>query len=127
MLSARQYKYGNRPCFGLTRFRVFLLFGLALLVPVHNIQAAAWGYNGNRIAMSFDGNSAPDREYKWPTGNPDDWGALAASCDIITKLGLRDRLVHCSYNNFVDAPSGPDEKNQLKISADGSIERWGGL
>ena len=82
-------------------------------------------YTNNRLAVSFDGNSEPDAAYKWPTGDPDDWGALAASCAIIAKLGLQDKLVHCSYNNFIDAPPGPDDENQLKISADGAIEMWG--
>ncbi|WP_145168012.1 hypothetical protein [Rubripirellula lacrimiformis] len=86
--------------------------------------AQSWGYNRNRIAISFDGNSAADNQYKWPTGDPDDWGALPASCAIIAKLGLQKQLVHCSYNNFIDAPPGPDSKNQLKISADGSIKYW---
>ncbi|QDV22575.1 hypothetical protein Q31a_08610 [Aureliella helgolandensis] len=75
--------------------------------------------------MSFDGNSAPDKDYKWPTGDPDDWGALPASCAIMAKLGLQNKLVHCSYNNFIDAPAGPDSQNQLKISADGVIKYWG--
>lgn len=43
----------------------------------------------------------------------------------MAKLQLQDQLVHCSYNNFIDAPGGPDDENQLKISADGCIERWG--
>jgi hypothetical protein len=85
----------------------------------------AWNYNNNRIAISFDGNSAADNEYKWPTGDPDDWGAAAASCAIIAKLKLQDKLVHCSYNNFIDAPAGPDNENQLKISLEGATERWG--
>ncbi len=86
----------------------------------------AWReYDNNRIAISFDGNSAPDNEYKWPIGDPDDWGAAAASCAIIAKKGLQDKLVHCSYNNFIDAPSGPDSENQLKISLEGSYQRWG--
>ncbi len=93
--------------------------------PISACVAQSWGYNRNRIAMSFDGNSAPDNEYKWPTGDPDDWGALPASCAIIAKLGLQSQLVHCSYNNFIDAPPGPDAENQLKISADGVIKHWG--
>lgn len=52
-------------------------------------------------------------------------GALPASCAIIAKLGLQAKLVHCSYNHFIDAPAGPDAENQLKIGADGTIERWG--
>lgn len=89
-----------------------------------SIQAQAWGYNNNRIAVSFDGNSEADTAYKWPTGDPDDWGAAAASLAIVAKLKLQDKLVHCSYNNFIDAPAGPDDENQLKISCEGAAERW---
>ncbi|QDU90371.1 hypothetical protein Pla175_37750 [Pirellulimonas nuda] len=102
---------------------------LAVLVvaaaPPASCFAQSWGYDHNRIAMSFDGNSAADNQYKWPTGDPDDWGALPASCAIIAKLGLQKKLVHCSYNNFIDAPPGPDAENQLKISADGAVKYWG--
>lgn len=94
-------------------------------IPVAFCEAQTSGYSRDRIAMSFDGNSAPDNAYKWPTGDPDDWGALPASCAIIAKLRLQRLLVHCSYNNFIDAPPGPDAENQLKISADGVIKYWG--
>ncbi|MFY0607700.1 MAG: hypothetical protein JXR10_13365 [Cyclobacteriaceae bacterium] len=104
--------------------RVCAILMLSLICSVEMV-AQGFSYANGRIAVSFDGNSEPDNEYKWPTGDPDDWGALAASCAIVAKLGLQDKLVHCSYNNFIDAPSGPDEENQLKISADGSIKRWG--
>ena len=95
------------------------------LLSIFELFSQELNYSNNRFAVSFDGNSAPDNQYKWPTGDPDDWGALVASCGIIAKLGLQDKLVHCSYNNFIDAPAGPDNKNQLKISADGCIARWG--
>ncbi len=95
-----------------------LFFGL-------KVSGQSLDYKSNRIAVSFDGNSEPDTAYKWPTGDPDDWGAAAASLAIIAKLGLQDKLVHCSYNNFIDAPAGPDEENQLKISLEGGAERWG--
>lgn len=89
------------------------------------ITESGWReYDNNRIAISFDGNSAPDNAYKWPIGDPDDWGAAAASCAIMAKLDMQERLVHCSYNNFIDAPAGPDKYNQLKISLEGSFERW---
>ncbi|AIZ43794.1 hypothetical protein M666_14550 [Cellulophaga baltica 18] len=94
------------------------------LIGVFKLYSQELNYTNNRIAVSFDGNSAPDNLYKWPTGDPDDWGALVASCAIMAKLELQDKLVHCSYNNFIDAPAGPDNENQLKISADGCIERW---
>ncbi|MGQ1910127.1 hypothetical protein ACT3CE_10090 [Marinifilum sp. RC60d5] len=101
-----------------------LLFFVMLALTLGNSYAQSWGYNNNRIAISFDGNSAPDHQYKWPIGDPDDWGASAASLAIIAKLGLQDQLVHCSYNNFIDAPAGPDSENQNKISCDGAISRW---
>ncbi|CDF79786.1 conserved hypothetical protein [Formosa agariphila KMM 3901] len=104
--------------------KLFFIFFISLLHSHTNISAQAWGYNNNRMAVSFDGNSAPDNAYKWPTGDPDDWGAAVASGAIIAKLGLQDKVVHFSYNNFIDAPSGPDEENELKISCDGLIERW---
>lgn len=101
---------------------------LLILIILSGLQTTVfsqvWNYDNNRIAISFDGNSAPDNAYKWPTGDPDDWGAAAASCAIIAKLKLQDKLVHCSYNNFIDAPAGPDNENQLKISLVGAAERW---
>lgn len=97
---------------------------LVLIAIGISTQAQSWGYNKNRISVSFDGNSAPDHAYKWPYGDPDDWGACAAMLGIIAKEKLQHKLVHCSYNNFIDAPAGPDELNQLKISCDGAIKHW---
>lgn len=105
----------------MTKKTTILILSLLSIIELYSQE---FNYTNNRIAVSFDGNSAPDNQYKWPTGDPDDWGALAASCAIIAKLGLQDKLVHCSYNNFIDAPAGPDDENQLKITADGCIERW---
>ncbi len=75
---------------------IYLLFipGLAFPVNLTWAQSPAWGYKNNRIAVTSDGNSARDNEYKWPTGDPDDWGATAATLGIIAKLGLQDKLVH---------------------------------
>ena len=89
--------------------KLFYLLFISIVLSGQTISAQ-WGYSNNRVAVSFDGNSAADNQYKWPTGDPDDWGALAASCAIMAKLGLKDKLVHCSYNNFIDAPSGPDRR-----------------
>ncbi len=86
--------------------------------------AQVWGYNNNRIAVSSDGNSAPDNQHKWPIGDPDDWGANAAILAILAKLEMQDNLAHFSYNNFIEAPAGPDRENQNKISCDGAIIRW---
>ena len=81
-------------------------------------------YDDNRIAISGDGNSAPDHQHKWPTGDPDDWGAVPAMLATLVKVNLQDKLVHFSSNNFMEAPAGPDEENQMKIGADGAIKRW---
>ncbi|MDX2430844.1 MAG: DUF1593 domain-containing protein, partial [Bacteroides sp.] len=103
---------------------VLTLLIIFLLLP-RSLHAQFRDYKDGRIAMSMDGNSAPDYAHKWPTGDPDDWGAEPASLAIIAKLELQDKLVHFSYNNFIDAPAGPDAENQMKIGADGAIERWG--
>ncbi|PKQ65008.1 hypothetical protein BZG02_04000 [Labilibaculum filiforme] len=95
-----------------------------MLLSCINSFAQAWNYNNNRIAISADGNSAPDNLHKWPIGDPDDWGANAAMLAILAKLEMQDKLVHYSYNNFIDAPAGPDSRNQNKISCDGGIIRW---
>ncbi len=106
---------------------VFLItMSLVFFSGTTNAQTG-WGYNANRIAVSSDGNSAPDNEYKWPTGDPDDWGANAAILGILAKKNLHDKLVHFSYNNFIDAPAGPDAENQNKISCDGGVEIFGGF
>lgn len=97
---------------------------ITCLLFCFEIFSQEFNYNSGRLAVSFDGNSEPDIAYKWPTGDPDDWGASVASMAIIAKLSLQDRLVHCSYNNFIDAPSGPDSSNQMKISLDGASDRW---
>lgn len=97
---------------------------LVLLLLSNGLFAQSWGYQQNRIAVSADGNSAPDHKHKWPIGDPDDWGANAAILAILAKLEMQDKLVHFSYNNFIDAPAGPDGENQNKISCDGGIIRW---
>jgi hypothetical protein len=102
---------------------LFEILILMFLLPVI-ASAQSRGYKNNRIAVSGDGNSAPDYKHKWPTGDPDDWGAVAAILAILAKEDLQNKLVHFSYNNFIEAPPGPDEENQMKISADGGIERW---
>ena len=101
------------------------MLSIVLVVLPSVVYAQSWGYSSNRIAISADGNSEPDNGHKWPTGDPDDWGATPATLAILAKLQMQNKLVHYSYNNFIEAPAGPDEKNQMKIGADGAIRRWG--
>lgn len=82
-------------------------------------------YDGNRIAISADGNSEPDNKHKWPTGDPDDWDATPVTLAIIAAKNYKSKLTHFSSNNFVGAPAGPDSKNQMKIGIDGARKRWG--
>ena len=102
--------------------RVLLL--IVTLIASHGAFAHSFGYNNNRIAVTADGNTEADPGVEYPTGDPDDWGATAASLAIIAKLGLQDKVVHYSYNDFIGAPAGPDHLNQMKISADGGVSRW---
>ncbi len=104
--------------------KIALIIVFCIQLTYINSFAQGWDYNNNRIAVSADGNSAPDRLHKWPIGDPDDWGANAAILAILAKMEMQDKLVHYSYNNFIDAPSGPDSENQNKISCDGGIIRW---
>ncbi|MEM1063181.1 MAG: hypothetical protein AAGJ97_12715, partial [Planctomycetota bacterium] len=96
-----------------------------LLLTAVETHAGSWGYDGHRIAISADGNSAPDDGHRWKTGDPDDWGGTPAALAMIAKLGMQDVLVHYSYNNFIEAPAGPDDENQMKIGVEGSVARWG--
>lgn len=105
--------------------KYFILALLLLGAGVNLLSSQFRPYERNRIAISGDGNSAPDSLHKWPTGDPDDWGAVPAILATLAKVDLQDKLVHFSYNNFMEAPPGPDEQNQMKIGADGSIRRWG--
>ncbi|WP_082795807.1 sugar-binding protein [Flammeovirga sp. SJP92] len=102
-----------------------LLFMLSI-VFTGQLSAQSLGYDNHRIAISADGNNQPDNhpEAQWPRADPDDWGGTPASLAIIAKLGLQDKVVHFSYNNFIDAPAHTTETNYMKEAADGGIERW---
>ncbi|NME71737.1 T9SS type A sorting domain-containing protein [Flammeovirga aprica] len=103
-----------------------LLLLSVLLLFIGQLFAQSLGYNNDRIAISADGNNQPDNhpEAKWPRADPDDWGGTPASLAIIAKLGLQDKVVHFSYNNFIDAPAHTTETNYMKEAVDGGIERW---
>ncbi len=109
---------------GLIERGLFLTVFTVLFLLPRALFGQSWGYRENRIAISADGNSAPDNNHKWQTADPDDWAATPAALAILAKLKLQDKLVHYSYNNFVEAPAGPDAENQMKISIDGAIQRW---
>ena len=92
---------------------------IAFCIALPGIVSAQFReYKRDRITISADGYSAPDDQHKWPTGDPDDWEALPAMLGVLAKTGLQEQLVHCSYNNFIEAPAVPDGQNQMKIGVD---------
>ena len=105
-----------------SKLYLILLIGLSF----NFITAQSLGYDNNRIAISADGNNQADShpEAKWPRADPDDWGGTPASLSIISKLGLQDKLVHFSYNNFVAAPAHTSETNYMADGVNGAIARW---
>ncbi|MEM9341099.1 MAG: T9SS type A sorting domain-containing protein [Bacteroidota bacterium] len=98
---------------------------LIALLP-HLTFSQALGYNNNRIAVSADGNNQPDNhpEANFPRADPDDWGGTPAALAMIAKLGLQGKLVHYSYNNFMEAPKHTNETNYMADAANGAIARW---
>lgn len=104
------------------RHLLLLLFTSGYLPSL--ISAQSLGYQNHRIAISADGNNQADNQHFWPRADPDDWGATPATLAILAKLKLQDKLVHYSYNNFVDAPAHTSETNHMKIGAEGGIKHW---
>ncbi|WP_109830531.1 CBM96 family carbohydrate-binding protein [Reichenbachiella versicolor] len=103
--------------------RLYLIASALLMSSV--VSAQSWGYNNHRIAVSADGNNQPDVLHRWKTADPDDWGGTPAALAMIAKLKLQDKLVHYSYNNFIDSPPHTTAVNEMKIGVDGGINRWG--
>ncbi len=105
------------------QFKLIALFSLMLASPV-TIFAQAWGYDNNRFAISADGNNVDDPLDKWLRADEDDWGATPAAMAMIAKLKKGDKLVHYSYNNFVEGKPGPDDENMMYIGVKGGLERF---
>lgn len=106
--------------------KIILNVFIALSITTQVVLAQSLGYNNNRIAISADGNNQPDyhKEAKWPRADPDDWGGTPATLAIIAKLGLQDKLVHFSYNNFIAAPPHTSEINYMADGVNSAIKRW---
>ncbi len=102
----------------------FILLQLMLMVLPIASMAQGWGYNNNRFAISADGNNVDDPLYKWLRADEDDWGATPAAMAMIAKLDLGHKLVHYSYNNFVEGKPGPDDENMMYIGVKGGLERF---
>lgn len=103
---------------------ILLLAATSLCFSSGISNAQSLGYSNSRIAVSADGNNQADNHHKWARADPDDWGATPAALAILAKLKLQDKLVHYSYNNFIDAPPHTSETNHMKIGVDGGIHHW---
>ncbi|WP_282123538.1 hypothetical protein [Algibacter mikhailovii] len=105
-----------------------LVFVIILVTLSPNfIESQVLNYNNNRIAISADGNNQADNhpEARWPRADPDDWGGTPAALAILAKVSKQNKLVHFSYNNFIDAPKHTTETNYMADGVDGAIKRWG--
>lgn len=102
-----------------------LILSMVLLAMSVSASAQEWKeYNNNRIAVSADGNNADDYKDKWLRADPDDWGGTPATMAIIAKAKLGDKLVHFSYNNFVEGNRGADSENIMDIGVQSGIKRF---
>lgn len=88
------------------------------------LMSQNWQYNNNRIAISADGNNGADYKDKWPKADPDDWGATPVTIAMIVKMNLTNKLVHYSYNNFIESNVSPDDENMMAIGVNGAIARF---
>ncbi|MEH0152494.1 hypothetical protein V6R21_01165 [Limibacter armeniacum] len=106
--------------------RVALLVSILSCIVTHAFSQSP-GYDKNRIAISADGNNQPDNhaEAQWPRADPDDWGGTPAALAMIAKSGLKNQLVHFSFNNFMEAPAHTTETNYMAEGVNGAIQRWG--
>ncbi|MBT9187581.1 hypothetical protein [Zobellia russellii] len=110
----------------MTTSKQFILVFCLLCLSTQVIFSQSLGYSNNRIAISADGNNQADNhpEARWPRADPDDWAGAPASLAIIAKLGLQDKLVHFSYNNFIEATAHTSETNYMADGVNSAITRW---
>ncbi|GLR71762.1 hypothetical protein [Agaribacter marinus] len=106
-----------------TAISLLLITSLISMFPFGSL-ASTWVYEGQRIAISADGNNQADILHFWPRADPDDWGATPAALAIIAKLGKKKALVHYSYNNFIDSPKHTSDVNEMAIGVNGAIQHW---
>lgn len=101
-----------------------ILLTMMLFLITTSAFSAGWNYKNNRIAISADGNNQPDERHFWPRADPDDWGATPVSLAIIAKLRMHNKLVHYSYNNFMNSDEHTSAINEMDIGVQGAIEQW---
>lgn len=85
--------------------RLSSILVLVGLLAAGSVLAAAWPdpcttesacqirYDNNRIAVDADGNF----------NDPDDWAATPMTLAILARAGLRDKVVHYTFNNHLGA------------------------
>lgn len=99
------------------RLNAFVLSALVCIGAMTTANAAPSPWTqGNRIAISADGN---------PDADADDVGATAFTLAVLAKLGLQDHLVHYDFNNFLEYKRIDPAQNRMWLSAMGGQSRWG--
>ncbi|WP_109830530.1 Ig-like domain-containing protein [Reichenbachiella versicolor] len=106
----------------MNRLRLIMLLAVITTCSQSNLIAGGAGYNKHRIAISADGNNQPDVGY--PNATTEDWAAAPLSLALIAKEKLQDKLVHFSYNNFIDAPAHTSETNYMKVNCEEGATRF---
>ncbi|MEM6391248.1 MAG: hypothetical protein AAF797_00565 [Planctomycetota bacterium] len=94
---------------------LLLIAVLLLACTSTHAKTTPWA-EGNRIAISADGN---------PDADADDVGATAITLAVLAKAGLQDQLVHYDFNNFLDYKRINPNQNRMWLSAMGAQARFG--
>lgn len=95
-------------------FSTLVFIGLGALVELAE-GMSPW-QQGNRIAISADGNPDADR---------DDIGATPMSLAVLAKAGLQRDLVHYDFNNWLEYKKIGASKNRMWEGGMGAQSRWG--
>jgi hypothetical protein len=93
-----------------------LMLGLACDLPnePNRSAAALLLYQGNRIAVTVDGNQH----------DKDDWAATPMTVALLARRGLLSKLVHYDYNNHLGNNSAT-MATQMTTSVVGAADRFG--
>ncbi|MEM6688081.1 MAG: hypothetical protein AAF664_01555 [Planctomycetota bacterium] len=99
-----------------TLFTKLVLVVLCLVFSHQTVAKESPWKNGNRIAISADGN---------PDADPDDVGATPLTLAMLAKAGMQEQIVHYDFNNFLEYKKIVPAKNRMWTSTMGGQSRWG--
>ncbi len=103
----------------MNQFHMLMVVSALLIVAdAPSSRAGAGPFDGTtfqgRIAYSCDGNF----------NDPDDWAASPVSLAILAEAGVKDRLVHCDYNNIIPR-NNPEWERLHAESVLGAVDSYG--